>query len=210
MSCEHLPSQIDQFEACQALVYSLLRHSESAKREHGLALALVSSHPEAGVSYVLHLLELMLNENEANCAVALDCEALGLGAMSLPEHGKSVGSFSRVMDGRAQEPQTSLTHDLMKPRYHDRVEDLNALLSAYRFVLLDYHSLKENGELLGMASLLDGIIIVVECDRTTSNQLDELERSIERYGGSILGTVLNKTRTPIPTWMNSLMEKAGV
>jgi len=81
---------------------------------------------------------------------------------------------------------------------------------AYRYVLLDCHSLKEKTDVLGLAPLLDGIIIVVQCNRTTTNQVYELERSIERYGGTVLGTVLNKTTYTIPAWMNSLMGRVGL
>lgn len=192
-----------QLAACQALVYSLLQRCNSADREQGFALALVSPHPDAGVSHIQSLLGDMLNENEPNCAVALDCDLLGLG---VPISGGDSHTASR----RDSRERGTLAQRSGLARYRDRVGHLNALREIYRYVLLDCHSLKEKTDVLGLAPMVDGTIIVVECNRTTTNQFDELERSIEKYGGTILGSVLNKTTRAVPDWMNSLMEKAGI
>ena len=64
--------------------------------------------------------------------------------------------------------------------------------------------------MLGLAPVVDGTIMIVECNRTTTSQLDDLERNIEKYGGTVLGSVLNKSSNSVPNWMNSLMEKVGI
>lgn len=207
---EYLQTNPSQLAACQALVYSLLQRCDAEGRDQGFALGLVSYHPGAGVSHVQSLLEQMLNENEANCAVALDCEALGSVKNTLPRDTKFPQRDSRGHDDASPNGNTVAGRDSRLARYRDRVGHLSALLGAYRYVLLDCHSLKEKTDVLGLAPLLDGVIIVVECNRTTTNQVDELERSIERYGGSVLGTVLNKTTYAIPAWMNSLMGRVGL
>jgi hypothetical protein len=207
---EYLHTHPDQLAACQALVYSLLQRCDAEGRERGSALAIVSYHPGAGVSHVQTLLEQMLNENEANCAISLDCETLGSVKNSLPRDAKSPAVDSRVDDDASRDVRKILGRDSRLARYRDRVGHLSALLDAYRYVLLDCHSLKEKTDVLGLAPLLDGIIIVVQCNRTTTNQVYELERSIERYGGTVLGTVLNKTTYTIPAWMNSLMGRVGL
>ena len=33
---------------------------------------------------------------------------------------------------------------------------------------------------------------------------------LEKYGGTILGSVLNKSSSSVPNWMNSLMGKVGI
>lgn len=200
MDCDSLHANPAQLAACQALVYSLLQRCETADRDRGFALALVSSHPGAGVSYIQSLLEQMLNSNEANCAIALDCDLLGLSATSHRAHDET----------RRNPERPSLARQSGIARYRDRVGHLNALREVYRYVLLDCHSLKEKSDVLGLASVVDGTIIVVECNRTTTNQLDELEQSIEKYGGTVLGSVLNKTTPVVPQWMNSMMERAGL
>jgi hypothetical protein len=196
-----------QLAACQALVYSLLQRYESTDRDRGFALALVSPHPGAGVTHIRSLLEQMLNENEPDCAIALDCDLLGLNTSAPSQQGDTGFFTNRRNDHRKQ---AALARRSGLARYRDRVGHLNNLREVYRYVLLDCHSLRQKTDVLGLAAVVDGTIIVVECNRTTSNQLDEMERSIEKYGGAIVGSVLNKTTPAVPNWMNSLMEKAGI
>jgi len=191
-----------QFAACQALVYSLLQHCETGEGEGGYALALVSAHPSAGVTHVRQIIELMLNENEADCATSIDCDLLGLSDIDpeLTPSGKN---------GRRKR-QRGLMRSKGLARYRDRIGHLNKLREAYRYVLLDCHSLTERTDVLGLAPVVDGTIMIVECNRTTTSQLDDLERNIEKYGGTIVGSVLNKSSTSVPNWMNSLMERVGI
>lgn len=186
-----------QTAACQALVYNLLQRCGTGQSGSGAALALVSAHPRAGVTHIQRLLEHMLNENEAGCAVGLDCSMLGCQT----EH--DLPASDRRGDRVGLIPRTKVA------RYRDRVGHLNALKDIYRYVLLDCHSLKEKTDVLGLAPIVDGTIVVVECNRTTRGQLDHLERSIERYGGTIVGSVMNKTTYAIPQWINGWMERAG-
>jgi Mrp family chromosome partitioning ATPase len=46
-----------------------------------------------------------------------------------------------------------------------------------------------------LSSLVDGIVIVVECEATTRAALNRACQIIEHSGGKILGTVLNKVDT---------------
>ena len=194
-----------QLAACQALVYNLLQRCEAVESDRGFALALVSAHPGAGVSHIQQLLEQMLNENEADCAIALDCEMLGLSAPG--PHGQGWDHDSGAPSDADR--QTLLRRSGMV-RFRDRVGHLEALRETYRYVLLDCHSIREKTDVLGLAPLVDGTIIVVECNRTTTSQVDELERNIEKYGGTVLGSVLNKTISTVPKWLESLLDKAGI
>ena len=49
-----------------------------------------------------------------------------------------------------------------------------------------------------MTKALDGVILVVEAERTRAHALRATRKSIERYGGNILGVVFNKRRHHIP------------
>jgi hypothetical protein len=196
-----------QLAACQALVYSLLQRCGTLETGKGSVLAFVAAHPGAGVSHIHSLIGQMLNENEANCAIALDCDALGLPTDRAPSETRRRGAALR---DEGDDDDTSLSRRNSVARYRDRVGHLNKLRELYRFVLLDCHSLKEKTDVLGLAPLVDGTIVIVECNKTTNAQIDYLERNIETYGGTILGSVLNKTIYPLPKWVNSMMERAGI
>jgi protein-tyrosine kinase len=45
---------------------------------------------------------------------------------------------------------------------------------------------------------LDGVVLVIEAERTRARAVDELRRSIEKQGGTVLGAVLNKRREHLP------------
>jgi hypothetical protein len=206
MALDSIDISPSQLSACQALVYGLLQRCEGSQSESGFVVAFVSAHPGAGVSHIQWVIKEMLNENEAECAIDIDCDSLGL----TDKHRQRAGNeyyldFPDTRPGKLGQAQRAKL-----ARYRDRVEHLNDLRDQYRYVLLDCHSLRERTDILGLAPMIDGAILVIECNRTTTAQTDELERSIERYGGTVLGSVLNKTTYPVPRWMNSLMERAGI
>ena len=61
-----------------------------------------------------------------------------------------------------------------------------------------------------LAPLVDGIVLVVEANRTQKEQFLYAERAIEYAGGRILGHVLNKRTYVIPDWLHRKMEAFGV
>jgi Mrp family chromosome partitioning ATPase len=77
-------------------------------------------------------------------------------------------------------------------------------------VLIDCPSLKESTDILGLAPLVDGVLMVIEANRTTKEQIVYLERTLERGGGRILGHLLNKRTYPIPEWVHRKLEKLGI
>jgi hypothetical protein len=192
-----------QIAACEALIYNVLQRGEPRPDSRGVALGLVSAHPGAGVSLITRLTEEMLNENADGSALALDCCTLGLRdavqGNPLP---------APVAANGANRPEIATRAAF--GRYQDRVEHLNSLRNTYRYVLLDCHSLKEKTDVLGLAPFVDGVILVVEGNRTTRSQLGYLERSIEEHGGNIVGSVLNKRTYPIPNLVNLWMERIGI
>ena len=77
-------------------------------------------------------------------------------------------------------------------------------------VLLDCPSLRESADILGLAPLVDGVLLVVEANKTTKGQIDLLERAIEGAGGKILGHLLNKRTYPLPEWAHRQLEAWGM
>jgi Mrp family chromosome partitioning ATPase len=77
-------------------------------------------------------------------------------------------------------------------------------------VLIDCPSLKESNEVLGLAPLVDGVLLVIEANRTSKRQVAYLERAIESAGGKILGHLLNKRTYPVPAWVHNKLESWGL
>ena len=52
-----------------------------------------------------------------------------------------------------------------------------------------------------LASMVDGIVIVVEAGQSRRDEILNAQRTIENAGGNFLGFVLNKRRYPVPEWL---------
>jgi hypothetical protein len=78
---------------------------------------------------------------------------------------------------------------------------LQNLRAQYKYVAIDCPALSESGDVLSIAKLVDGIVLIVEADKTRKSQVRNAERQIETAGGKLLGSVLNKRRYPIPNFI---------
>jgi Mrp family chromosome partitioning ATPase len=52
-----------------------------------------------------------------------------------------------------------------------------------------------------LAPGVDGVVLVVEADRTKRDQIQRAQRTIEMANGNLLGLVLNKRRYVVPRWL---------
>jgi len=68
----------------------------------------------------------------------------------------------------------------------------------FDMVLIDSAPLTISPDGLAIASKVDGVILVVEAEKTRWQTVRQMRDSISRVGGNILGVVLNKRRYYIP------------
>lgn len=79
--------------------------------------------------------------------------------------------------------------------------NLQTLRFAFDYVLLDCPALSVSDEAVLLASKIDGVIVVVEADRTRRRQIQNAKQAIEAADGNLLGMVLNKRRYTVPGWI---------
>jgi Mrp family chromosome partitioning ATPase len=77
----------------------------------------------------------------------------------------------------------------------------NRLRSEFDFILIDSPPLSESDESLTLCPIVDGVVVVVEAERTRSQVVASTKNRITQQGGSILGLVFNKQRYYIPEWI---------
>lgn len=77
-------------------------------------------------------------------------------------------------------------------RLSTRPDWWHALRRAADWVIVDAPSLAASGAGLAMASQMDGVVIVVQSDRTGAQDVLALRAEIEGHGGHVLGIVMNK------------------
>ena len=79
--------------------------------------------------------------------------------------------------------------------------NLQTLRFAFDYILLDCPALSISDEAAMLASKIDGVIIVVEADRTRREQIQNSKQAIETADGNLLGLVLNKRQYTVPGWI---------
>ena len=76
---------------------------------------------------------------------------------------------------------------------------LDAAKEAYPTVVLDAPGASPSSKAL--SRLCDGTILVVEAGRTQSAAARAAKAEIERFGGQVIGSVLNRHRETLPRWL---------
>jgi len=77
----------------------------------------------------------------------------------------------------------------------------NVLRSEFDLVLIDSAPFSVSPDGLAIASKVDGIVLVIEAERTKWQAVKLVKDSFNRVGGNILGSVLNKRRYYIPEYI---------
>jgi capsular exopolysaccharide synthesis family protein len=78
---------------------------------------------------------------------------------------------------------------------------IDALKKEYRFIIIDSPPLQNYPESTLLASKVDGVIIVVQAEKTRREVLIDTKKKLESAEASILGVVLNRRKHYIPRWI---------
>jgi hypothetical protein len=181
----------------------LLRIFEQASDdiERGMVVIFTSAHAGAGVSHITRALSSRLRESDDQLSVVIDSNDLDLTAAS--------NRFAPVKSTRLLQGDGSAT-EVGRGGVRDLMNLLDGLRARYRYVLIDCPSLKESAHATRLAPLVDGVVLVIEANRTQKQQVLYAERTIENARGKILGHVLNKRNYVVPNWFYRQMEAAGL
>jgi Mrp family chromosome partitioning ATPase len=83
--------------------------------------------------------------------------------------------------------------------------DLQSIVTSvggsFDLVIVDLPPIGESALGSSLAKGLDGVVLVVEAERTRTHALRAARKSVESCGGTILGVVLNKRRFHIPDFI---------
>lgn len=177
-----LPGAADSLEG---VVNSLFRSRRKAN-SGSMVIAFSSSLRGEGVSYVTRTVFDVIRQASPGVSLQVDMEWL------------------KNQEGVA-EPGESVRHPLWATNWEFRKELISRLRSQHQYVGVDCQSLAASEDVLSLAPLVDGVILVVEADRTKRTQIIKTSRRIEGAGGKVLGLVLNKRRYQIPRVIYDLL-----
>lgn len=95
------------------------------------------------------------------------------------------------------------TPDFSQPNALARFEELvKGARSSYDFVILDGGSLEASPDGLLVAGRVDGVILVVQSERTGQEAIREASAKLKRAGANLLGVVLNRHREYLPNFLS--------
>ena len=178
----------------------------------GKIIAFTSYSPGEGVSYVVQSLaaELGTSRNRPTVAATADClmdpppfeRGLRESCLSRSELPNVWTLSPRHRDGRileifrpSAEPATTNTLS------GAGLPPFEILRHRFAYALIDCRSLKNSDNISKVAASCDGVILVIEADRTRPDQIELARRAIEASQGTLVGCVLNQRKYPIPDWL---------
>jgi capsular exopolysaccharide synthesis family protein len=89
------------------------------------------------------------------------------------------------------------------------LEIVDALVSRLRpqfdFIVIDGPPVNRYADASVLATKVDGVILVVEADSTPVVEAEAAKRQLDKVGARILGVVLNRRRSYIPAFLESIL-----
>jgi Mrp family chromosome partitioning ATPase len=192
---------------CQGLLFRIVQQSRDHKNR-GFVVVITSPTQGAGVSRITNALADALNKNGSQCAISLDCRNLDCDRYGFADP-VDINRW-REVDSLWQAEGPDGSGNNWNGIQESLVGALDKFRRKYPYVLIDCPSLRETQDAVRLAPMADGVILVVEANRTQKDQLLYAEKTIETAKGKILGYVLNKRTYVIPDWLSRKMEAIGI
>jgi len=82
-----------------------------------------------------------------------------------------------------------------------RIACLKALRWNFDYIVVDCPALRVSADAELLASIVDGVVMVVKAEETRRGQIERALQTLEDAGGNFLGLVLNERRYPVPDWL---------
>jgi capsular exopolysaccharide synthesis family protein len=193
-----------------------LLQSSDGSAEKPRVFAVVSCHRGEGVSTVATNLSTWLAQRGNGDVLLVDANTthpsvhrifkkkLSPGLVDVLENGQCNGDA--ILNSPVQNlhilsagiANVNLSQIFDSDRFTNR---LSSIKEPYRFVVFDLPAVSQTSIVPRLASLCDGIIIVVEAERLRWEVVQRMKEQLVKAGADVLGVVLNKRRFPIPAWL---------
>lgn len=82
---------------------------------------------------------------------------------------------------------------------------LARLRSQFDFIVIDGSPVNTYADTSVLATKVDGVILVVEADQTPVAEAEMAKRQLDKVGARLLGVVLNRRRSYIPAFLESIL-----
>lgn len=206
-------SQKDGVESSvfHALLYTVFQKPREADTG-GFVVAISSPNPGEGVTFVARALLQELSKCDFNSVAGVNTSFLRkLHEPTLEAIRNSLSSSAYGSGGDTRALSSKLNSRALEHRgpwegsWQYRRDCIDLLRSEFDYTIIDCPSLKTSGDLLSVAPFVDGVILVIEANRTRRDDPRLAEQSIAAAGGKTLGFILNKRTYELPDWLDRLL-----
>jgi Mrp family chromosome partitioning ATPase len=208
------PARAEEVQASvfQTLLYTVFQKPR-APEAGGIVIAISSPNPGEGVTYVARALLNELSKSEFNSVAGVNTSLLRklheptLEAIrsSISRSAYTPGGDRRAIASKRGARGMDSHHGPWEGSWQYRRDCIDLLRSEFDYTIIDCPSLKTSGDLLSVAPFVDGVILVVEANKTRRDEPRQAEQSITAAGGTILGCILNKRIHELPDWLDRLL-----
>ena len=208
-----IPARVRQYY--ETLGEQLLQSSDGST-EKPRVFAVVSCHRGEGVSTIAANLATWLAQRGNRDVLLVDANTthpsvhrifkkkLSPGLVDVLENGQ--GNGDAILNSPVQNlhilsagrVKVNLSQIFDFDRFSKR---LSSIKEHYRFVVFDLPAVSQMSIVPRLASLCDGVIIVVEAERLRWEVVQRMKERLVKAEANVLGVVLNKRRFPIPAWL---------
>ena len=186
--------------------------SGGIRQKGGAIMAFTSANPGEGVSHVVQFFAEKLASQTGKPTLVVNAERLRslhvTDLVNLPGLRTKVGNLWSVPekasgDNNGNGNGTGKLPDHGKLRQLESetgLDLLQALGATFDYTLIDCPSISSSYEAAMLAPDVDGVVLVVEADRTKRDQIFRARQTIEMAKGNLMGLVLNRRRHVVPEW----------
>jgi len=190
------------------LLYTVLQKPRE-EGPGGIVIALSSSNPGEGVTYVARALLHELAKCELTSVAGVNVSFLRkLHEPTVEAIRKTIARPAARTGGETWSNSDSGKTLALRERrgpwegsWQYRRDCIDLLRSEFDYTIIDCPSLVDSGDVLSIAPFVDGVILVVEANRTRRDQPHQAEQCIGAAGGKLLGYILNKRTDDVPRWL---------
>lgn len=184
------------------LTYTLFNNSEATQSRRSTVVAVTSPTRGEGVTYVSQLLSRELSRDQIGRT--LYCTSGDLASASL-ENDK-VQSVSAKSGGWRLTPRGDEGNAAWEFNPSARCARIETLRQRFEYIIVDCPAVCVSGDISGVASLTDGVLLVVAAGCSSKRQIDYARGVIDEAGGTLKGCVLNRRTYPIPNFLHSILK----
>ena len=184
--------------------------TNNSTRSKCVVIAFTSSNSGEGVSYVAESFAIEISKRTGKRVLIADTNDLQNADL---RHYRMVSKNCRktnvpnlfVLEDKISGENESSTPEIQVFNDESGLDratyNLQTLRFCFDFVLLDCSALSVSSDAAMLASKVDGVVVVVEANRTNKEQVRNVLNTIESAQGNLMGCVLNKRQYSVPNWL---------